>query len=1024
MIPIRLTIQGLYSYQEKQTIDFTKLTSAGIFGIFGSVGSGKSSILEAITFALYGETERLNQKGDDRNYNMMNLKSEELLIEFVFKTGLPFNEYMALVKGRRNSKRFDEVKTLERTAYRKIQEGWGPILVEQLEEIIGLTYENFKRTIIIPQGKFQEFLQLTAAKRSEMMKELFHLQKYELSDEVGLLEKNNDAHMNQLMGMIQGLSEVTEELIQQKRSELSEQSKQLHELKVQLESMQQKSQEMSQLKTLHERMAHLESVLKNLETKKPEMEVLAKNLAEYEFCLIHFHPLLASIQEFEKRITNFQNEIRNYTTELDTTKKQNETNILELNQIRPTFENIPNLKKQVEELGKVLQIKKLQAEYLNLSKRVSEGEQFLIGFQLEIGQKNAKWETQIKELKQWKNQRPNVMILNKVREWYLINNQLDKQQNELQTEDQRIQKEKETQKVIFDKILEEWTLSGFETLLNRVNFTQTVSERIADIESDIQQNELEMEHFAVQAKLAAFASQLSGGSPCPLCGSLEHPHIFKLSDADEHLATLRQTKSELKDRLNQCRQWLLQGQQVQIQEQAILTREDEHHKDVARSQQQVANHLQLFEWPDFSTPELLNQAFDSLTVLEKQIHEGEHQNEQLQKELDQDLQKLETYKKKVDEFRHQIIGCLREEETLKAQIRYIIMEEWLPIQETQLQSDIQNIEQTIIATEKRYTLVFNLQEQLQKKIEQLAQTIETRKNDVEQEKSSLKQKYQELADKITRSAFTSEEKVKEILMLGMDLEKGKQQLESYRQQLAISQQQLMDTRQAMNGAFYDGIVHQQLKEQLEDANQKTIEKNKVCIQLENSLQKMDMDFKKLQELNHQKGQLEARASNLKTLKQLFKANGFVNYISTVYLQNLCADANDRFYRLSGQRLSLEITEDNSFQVRDFMNDGKVRHVKTLSGGQTFQAALSLALALADSVHRDHGTSENFFFLDEGFGSLDKESLQLVFDTLKTLRKENRMVGIISHVDELQQEIDTCLKITNSENSGSLITLGY
>ncbi|HBO73155.1 MAG TPA: hypothetical protein DD653_00500 [Marinilabiliales bacterium] len=211
---------------------------------------------------------------------------------------------------------------------------------------------------------------------------------------------------------------------------------------------------------------------------------------------------------------------------------------------------------------------------------------------------------------------------------------------------------------------------------------------------------------------------------------------------------------------------------------------------------------------------------------------------------------------------------------------------------------------------------------------------------------------------------------------------------------------------------------------MEDANQKTIEKNKVCIQLENSLQKMDMDFKKLQELNHQKGQLEARASNLKTLKQLFKANGFVNYISTVYLQNLCADANDRFYRLSGQRLSLEITEDNSFQVRDFMNDGKVRHVKTLSGGQTFQAALSLALALADSVHRDHGTSENFFFLDEGFGSLDKESLQLVFDTLKTLRKENRMVGIISHVDELQQEIDTCLKITNSENSGSLITLGY
>ena len=74
MIPLKLTIEGLYSYQEKQTIDFTSLTDAGLFGVFGSVGSGKSSILEAITFALYGETERMNKR-DNRAYNMMNLKS-------------------------------------------------------------------------------------------------------------------------------------------------------------------------------------------------------------------------------------------------------------------------------------------------------------------------------------------------------------------------------------------------------------------------------------------------------------------------------------------------------------------------------------------------------------------------------------------------------------------------------------------------------------------------------------------------------------------------------------------------------------------------------------------------------------------------------------------------------------------------------------------------------------------------------------------------------------------------------------
>ena len=102
------------------------------------------------------------------------------------------------------------------------------------------------------------------------------------------------------------------------------------------------------------------------------------------------------------------------------------------------------------------------------------------------------------------------------------------------------------------------------------------------------------------------------------------------------------------------------------------------------------------------------------------------------------------------------------------------------------------------------------------------------------------------------------------------------------------------------------------------------------------------------------------------------------------------------------------------------NGGKVRSVKTLSGGQTFQAALCLALALSDSIQKTSESKQNFFFLDEGFGSLDKEALEVVFDTLKSLRKENRIVGVISHVEEMQQEIDTFLKITNHEQLGSTI----
>jgi exonuclease SbcC len=170
MIPVSLTIKGLYSYQEETTVDFTNLTAAGLFGIFGAVGSGKSSILEAITFALYGETERLNSR-DSRSYNMMNLKSNDLLIDFIFTCGDCDHKYKFTVSARRNKKKFNDAGTFERKAY-VWQNNWIPTPLNA-EAILGLSYDNFKRTIIIPQGKFQEFLQLKEGDRVQMLKEIF-----------------------------------------------------------------------------------------------------------------------------------------------------------------------------------------------------------------------------------------------------------------------------------------------------------------------------------------------------------------------------------------------------------------------------------------------------------------------------------------------------------------------------------------------------------------------------------------------------------------------------------------------------------------------------------------------------------------------------------------------------------------------------------------------------------------------------------------------------------------------------------
>ena len=252
MIPVKLTIQGLYSYQEKQTIDFTRLTSANLFGIFGAVGSGKSSILEAITFSIYGKTDRLNLSGDNRNYNMMNLKSNDLLIEFVFETGKNQTAYQAVVKGRRNGKKFEEVKTLERSVYRNDGGNWIPIEPEQLEKAIGLSYDNFKRTIIIPQGQFQEFLQLGNKDRTQMMKELFNLEKFELYYKVVSLENKNNSQRENLDGQLKQLGAIDPEQIKLYEEQLTQLRTEIRQFSKSLADQQKQELEWKKLQELSE----------------------------------------------------------------------------------------------------------------------------------------------------------------------------------------------------------------------------------------------------------------------------------------------------------------------------------------------------------------------------------------------------------------------------------------------------------------------------------------------------------------------------------------------------------------------------------------------------------------------------------------------------------------------------------------------------------------------------------------------------------------------------------------------------
>jgi exonuclease SbcC len=155
--------------------------------------------------------------------------------------------------------------------------------------------------------------------------------------------------------------------------------------------------------------------------------------------------------------------------------------------------------------------------------------------------------------------------------------------------------------------------------------------------------------------------------------------------------------------------------------------------------------------------------------------------------------------------------------------------------------------------------------------------------------------------------------------------------------------------------------------------------------------------------------------------RLFKAQGFVEYVSSIFLRQLADHANIRFRRMTRNQLSLSVNEENDFEIIDYLNEGRSRNVKTLSGGQAFQVSLSLALALAESVQSQSKANRNFFFIDEGFGTQDSESVNMVFETLLSLQKENRIVGIISHVEELKERIPAAIHIHKDEALGSLVS---
>ena len=271
----------------------------------------------------------------------------------------------------------------------------------------------------------------------------------------------------------------------------------------------------------------------------------------------------------------------------------------------------------------------------------------------------------------------------------------------------------------------------------------------------------------------------------------------------------------------------------------------------------------------------------------------------------------------------------------------------------------------------------------------------------------------------------SKDEVKSIISVDVDIVSIRELIKQNRNVLSSIKGVITLLENQIDGKVFDQMEYENkkniLNEFIQNLRDITEAKGKKEARLTDSKNALTKKVALEKQFNH----LNTRLNDLKTLKSLFSSNGFVDFMSIRYLHNIIELANIRFQKMTRQQYKLVLYGDNNeLYIEDFLNGGKKRSLKSLGGGHTFQACLALALALSENIQKIASIDQQFFFLDEGFGTLDKNALQLVFETLKSLKNENRVVGLISHVEELQQEMDVFLKIENHLEKGTIITTSW
>ena len=927
MKPLKLTMSAFGSYAGKNVIDFTG-QQQGIFLITGDTGAGKTTIFDAITYALYNQTS-----GGERNGNMM--RSQYAQPETETYVELEFLYRGQTYRVRRNPD-YKITKTLKNG---KIREQKVPHSVEltlpdgtvfpekknatdaKIIEILGLTADQFSQIVMIAQGDFLKLLYTKSDERKMIFSKLFRTDIYwkiqenlrRKSMEMDERIQENDRAFEQEKSRIMPLPESEE---------------------IPLDEL---------VERLRER---LKDALKEQNLRRANVEELNKKITKYE----EINKLFVSLEKIRqtgKELEARQAESKERRQQIENARKADKVLVAEQQNLRQQ-QAVEQSAQAIAKMGETLADDQEMFETLKTQLQEAEAKQKREA--ADIQKKMLALEQSFPSYEALQNARSEEQQAKKV--WEDLGKTSEESFHKKEAGIAALKEQQKQQEQVVEQTKKNWEQTSL-----------SASESAKHYEH--------MYEAFLKEQAGILAENLSAGCPCPVCGSTVHPDPAKLSD---HAVTELEVEQAKKTRAA--------AEEKRDLAYAAFEAEKTEKQKLAQAVEK--------EEADF----VLAQ-----TIAKQQRKEAEQNYVSLQKIAEQIREKL-------------VYPSLAE-----AKKQYAAMQKALEAAEQEIERKRQKVSELAEAmnTLKGQKLA---EEENQKTAKKLAAKTE-----------------KEYAKLLEKSGFVSEETYHLAILPERSRSKLEREEKEYESQCLRQQSEQKLLEKQVSGKTYTDTT--ELNEQLKAEKQALKEAEKTYMELHTAYEN-DRSVLQNCAVYLEKGKkLESEDQVIKSLSKT--ANGrlsgsakidFETYIQRQYFKQIIHEANKRLLTMSNHQFILKLKEEANtgrktnegldLSVYSFVTDSE-RDVKTLSGGESFLAALAMALGLSDIVERSAGAIHpDMMFIDEGFGSLDAQSRQQAIEVLAELAGDSRMVGIISHVTELKEQIDRKLVVSRTDKGSRAV----